>query len=181
MIDIIYASGYVDAATQSLTAEVNIEPSATIAIDTGTVGGTVDISATPSRNGTFAGTYKSASVNMPVNLAVNTNSDTAFNVQMATASTALATTTGKTIETLPSNCASGCTADSSYFLDRWGYSVDGTTYYPVSSTTNVKTLTTNTGSTADDTSIFFGMKLTSATAPGEYSSTLNFVVVPAGP
>lgn len=179
VIDAIYAANSADAVNgtacpednpckgMDLTAEVNLQTSATVNISVASV----NLNVTPSKNGTFGSTYREGNTN-PITVSVYTNATTAMNVQMTPTTTSLMSGNNQ-IQSID-----GTYTAATFPNDRWGYSIDGVNYNQISNPTVVDSFT-RSGSTAHVTNVYFGMKLTQATPPGEYTTTLNFSAVAA--
>lgn len=170
ILDGIYAASGANAASSgssAFTPSVNINSSATVTVSSSSAG----LNVTPSKDGKFV---KSSD---PIVVSVYTNTASQVNVNMTMSSTDLTASGVGTIATL----GSGSFTESTFTPDRWGYSTDGTNFSGVSTTTTLKSITSNTGNTtANTTNVYFGMKLTQATKPGTYTNTLNFAAVVAG-
>ena len=157
LIDAIYASSYVNA--ENLTMSATINPSSTFSLSSTTV--SLDI--TPSASGTFSSASTTATI--------YTNTSNNCYISMYAPTTSLTSASTDT----PIATLSSAVAESSFTNDRWGYRI-GTSgnYSPIpSSSTNVITNKAQTSSGTAYT-VNFAAKLTAATKPGTYSTTLVF-------
>jgi hypothetical protein len=163
MVDSIYAGS--SAYAEDLTMSAAINSSATISLSTSTV----NLTITPSEHGTLG---KSS----PLVVSTYTNSDYDCAVTMLTSSNELVHSTDSTAHI--ASLTSGSTyTDATFQDDRWGYVVGDGEYRPVVANPNanpITTISTNTGNTAITTNVYFAAKLTPATKPGTYSSTVTF-------
>lgn len=170
VLDILYAADYTNAATSgtaTFTPSVVINPSATVSVSSETA----SLAVTPTKSGTFA-------ASSAVTVSVYTNTTNKFNLNMTADATTLVNSSNSnyTIATLDS----GTFTSSTFTNDRWGFSTDGTNYSGVATSQTIKTISTNTGNSSPNTTpVYFGLKLTQATAPGSYSRKVTFAVVAA--
>ena len=126
---------------------------------------------TPSQQGVFR--YNDFATN-PLTVEVATNNPTGYNLNMTATTTDLIRTaplSGQTpvIHTLSSG---SFTADT-FETNAWGFTMDGTTYQPVTLSRQInQTIKESNSST---TSLAFGVKLNDEIPSGNYKATLTFI------
>ena len=159
IIDYIYASTSVDAATSGITASATINPSSTLTISS--TNASLDI--VPSASGTFG---KSNAIT--VSTYVNTSNTCTVTLKSKTSETALKSGSNS-ISTLASE-----TTQANFPNERWGFQVGSSNFKPVSSSgTTIASYSSNTGSTAQTVNVYYAAKLTAATKPGTYTNTVT--------
>lgn len=180
VIDAIYAANSADAVNgtacpednpckgMDLTAEVNLESAYTLNISSSNI----NLNVTPSKNGTFGSTYREGNSN-PITVKVFTNEPSTMNVLMTASTTSLVATDSNGQKKSEIESIGGTYTVANFPNDRWGYSIDGINYNKIGSSTIVDSFT-RSGSNEHVTNVYFGMKLTQATPPGEYTTTLVF-------
>ncbi len=137
----------------------------------------VNLLIEPTANGSFSSDSLS--------VRVYSNVPTGYQLLMTTSSVDLVSSTANpTTGTFPSIPTLSSTASQSNFeLNKWGISLDGTNYLPMSSSSTIADTTSVGGITnGATTTINIATKLDLDTAPGTYSTTINFsLVVPPRP
>ena len=155
---ILFTKTSVGALNSGVGMSATISPSSTIEISANNV--SLDI--VPSINGTFESDYTTVST--------YTNTTNTCTITMTTTSTDL-TSGNNTIATL-----SDSVSESEFTNDRWGYRIGSTgNYNAVAASNPIATYTYYTGSTAQETDVYFAAKLTAAVKAGTYTNTVTFI------
>lgn len=170
-IDYIYAGVLASAATSGLTMSATISDSVTVELSNSAF----TLSPTPTSGGTFVTT--AFATNPTFAVTIYTNSSTGFTLGMDTSEPRLVSGSDY-ILTLEDDAY-----ESSFPIDRWGYSVGDSSaiYKPVETSNTIGTYTrpSSNAQSGTEVQINFGVKLSLATPPGTYTGTLNFTVTAA--
>ncbi len=126
---------------------------------------------TPSQQGVFR--YNDFATN-PLTVEVATNNPTGYNLNMTATTTDLIRTaplSGQTpvIHTL----SSGSFTSDTFETNAWGFTMDGTTYQPVTLSRQINQTIKESNSSI--TSLAFGVKLNDEIPSGNYKATLTFI------
>ena len=123
-------------------------------------------SVNPTADGYFASNSGSVIV---------TTNDTAGYKLYISSDTSDVNLTSSTTDTPITPCASGATS-STMVKDHWGYSTDGSTYDPITtSNVQIKNWSGTAGGTSDSAlTVYFGAKISTGTKAGTYSNVVKF-------
>ena len=183
----VFAAFYIISATSSKTAfatdptdieTANFTVTSTRTLTLSLSNTNVSLNLTPSATGEFSST-----VSNPLTITVSTNNDTGFNLNMTTTTTNLTRTTPLSgsfpvIETLGSSGSITATefAESVSTTNKWGYSLDGTNFSPVTTSKSILSRTTaDIDGSPTTANLTFGVKLNNSIPQGDYKTTLNFI------
>ena len=186
-MDYIYAANAANAVTtdcgeldaNGLCMAANIASSATVTIS-GLVDGKAEIEVIPSSAGRLS--YKDITVTAYTNSALGYNIAAVIDNGQENKTT-LVHESGDTSKVIPTITSQISAADFEAPVspdgarNRWGISVDGGAYQPVTANMSLKSATGTTGSTGAATNIRLGARVDLESGfSGKYSTTLNFVV-----
>ncbi|MBR3386008.1 hypothetical protein IKG68_00330 [Candidatus Saccharibacteria bacterium] len=184
---IVFAAFYIISVTSSKTAfatdptdadTANFTVTSTRTLTLSLSNTNVSLNLTPSATGEFSSTASN-----PLTITVSTNNDTGFNLNMTTTTTNLTRTTPLSgsfpvIETLGSSGSITATefAESASTTNKWGYSLDGTNFNPVTTSKSILSRTTaDIDGSPTTANLTFGVKLNNSIPQGDYKTTLNFI------
>ena len=149
------------AFAENLDYEVNIQPSLVVTIPTNTV--ELDINPATSQFSSQA-----------LNVIVGTNNPTGYTLSMSSSDTALAREGGsETIQTLDSK--SGGYTESDFTVNRWGYKLASTNYFPFA--TNIEVDSNDSPTNSRTSTVTFGAKANTSQASGTYKLDIDFTAV----
>ncbi len=164
----VFAFNTTNVSAKDVDFSVNLETSSTLVLPSAPVNLLIE----PTANGRFtSGSF---------NVTAYSNSPAGYTLTMTTTSTALVSSTVDTMTgtfpTIPTLSASA--TESTFELNKWGISTDGTNYLPMEEAYTLAD-TTATGATANGvtTTVNIGTKLDFDTLPGTYSTTINIALV----